>query len=258
MALIIGGHPRSGTTLMTKLCNRHPDIRLTIEFQNFMKLNSSYRTHLATIRKNWYVRGMVGNGGRGAPWRVRLHSARFLASYTLRLVPYAARPIGVVEIERVLHHLFPRARVVGDKYPRYVFNLDALTLEPNLQRIVIYRDGRDVISSMLVKIRGDWRRLPVAREFDTVEKLAEAWVRAIEAMETHRAKLYCIRYEDLIREPREQVRALAAWLDLSAGGFRYQMVRDTSIGKYRTGLTGDELDQVIAVAGPTLARLDYL
>jgi len=257
MALIIGGHPRSGTTLMAKLCNRHPEIGVTIEFHNFMALNSSYWDHLRTIRKNWYVRGMVRNAGRGAPWRARLYSARFLALYTLGLLQFANRPIGVAEIELVLHRLFPRAKLVGDKFPRYVFRLDTLVAEPGLKRVIIYRDARDVVSSMLVKLRGPWQHMEVAREMDSVGKIAQAWVRSIEAMEKHRTHLHAIRYEDLVGNPREKLDALASFLEVDPTGFRDEIVRDTSIGKYRKGLTSDELGQVIAVTGPTLSRLGY-
>jgi Sulfotransferase family len=257
MAVIIGGHPRSGTTLMAKLCARHPQIAMTVEFHNFAALNASYWDHMRCIRKNWYVRGMLRNAGRNSPWRARLRSARFMALYSLGLLRYVHRPIGVVEIESVLRRLFPQARLVGDKYPRYVFLLDSLVTEPGLKRVIIYRDGRDVISSMLVKIRGSWKHLAVAREMDSVAKIAQAWVRSIEAMEKHQDRLHVVRYEALVENPRGHLDALAAFLEVDPAGFQAEIVRDTSIGKYRRGLTPAELAEMMDVAGPTLARLGY-
>jgi hypothetical protein len=201
---------------------------------------------------------MLRKSSRRSPWWTRLPSAWFVANYTLRLLPYATRPIGVAEIDRVLHQLFPHARLVGDKTPHYVFTLDVLAREPDLKRIIIYRDGRDVTSSMLRKLRGRWRDLPMAQKLDTPGKVAQAWVLAIQAMEKHRQKVYSIRYEDLVREPRRTLNALAHWLDVDPAGFRDSLVRDTSVGKYRTGLTASELAEVNEIAGPTLARLNYL
>jgi hypothetical protein len=36
------------------------------------------------------------------------------------------------------------------------------------------------------------------------------------------------------------------------------MIRPTSIGKYQSGLTAAELESVMVLAGPTLARLGYV
>jgi len=257
MALIIGGHFRSGTTLTTTLCNQHPEICLTYEFRSFSALNTTLSRYLRRLRKNWYSRGIVRQSSHQTPWWTRLSSAWFVANYTLRLLPFAGHPIGVTEIEQVLHQLFPHARFVGDKTPHYVFELDALTREPDLKRIILYRDGRDVTSSMLTAIRGVWKGRRMAQMLDSVEKIAHSWVRSIEAMEKHQKDVYCLRYEDLARHPRATLDALAKWLEVDPAGFRDDLVRDTSIGKYRTGLTPAELDVVEGVAGPTLARLNY-
>jgi hypothetical protein len=243
---------------MARLCSRHPQIGLTFELQNFAALDTSYWGHLRRLRKNWYVRGMLRNAHRHSPWPARFGSAVFLARYSLGLLPHAGQPIGVAQIEGVLRGLFPGAALVGDKYPRYVFQLDRLVMEPAMRRVIIFRDGRDVVQSVLAKVRGSWRNTRLAHEFDTVEKIAAMWVRSIEAMEKHRQHLYCIRYEDLARQPHVELEALAAWLGLRPDGFQSRLVHDASVGKYRAGLTPDELTRVMDVAGPTLARLGYL
>ncbi len=256
MALIIGGHYRSGTTLMATLCDRHPEMRMTFEFRCFYAINTSYPRHMRWLRKDWYVRGMLHEASR-RKWRNRLPSGWLVANYALRLLPYATQRIGVAQIEPVLHQLLPGARIVGDKVPRYVLRLDALAREPGLKRLIIYRDGRDVTSSMLGKFRGPWRSLPMARELDSAGKIAQHWVRTIEAMEKHRASLHCVCYEDLVRRPRETLDAVAHWLDVDPAGFQDDLVSDISIGRYRTDLTPHELAQVEEAAGPVLARLGY-
>jgi hypothetical protein len=257
MALIIGGHPRSGTTLLARLCMCHPQIGFTNELQNFSAINTSYWEHLRKIRKNWLVRGVLRRSSKHSPWSSQLRSAVFLARYTINLLPDAGRPVGVTQIEVVLRRIFPHAMLVGDKHPRYVFMLDQLAAEHGLKRVIVYRDGRDVVSSMLAKIRGDWRRLPILRELNSAEKIPRSWVLAIEAMEQHRSQCYGLRYEDLVNQPAEQLSSLASWLGVRPDGFRLRMVRGSSVGKYQTGLNAEELGQVTLIAGPALTRLNY-
>jgi hypothetical protein len=83
------------------------------------------------------------------------------------------------------------------------------------------------------------------------------WVQSIEAMERHRDHLYCIRYEDLVRQPQLELNTLAGWLGVRPDGFPAHLVHDASVGKHRAGLTPVELEQVMEVAGPTLARMGY-
>jgi hypothetical protein len=83
-------------------------------------------------------------------------------------------------------------------------------------------------------------------------------VRAIEAMERNADRCHIIRYEELMANPREVLDALAGYLGVAPGGFDASIIRPTSVGKHREGLTAEELEQVMAVAGPTLERLGYL
>ncbi|MGA2820178.1 MAG: sulfotransferase [Anaerolineales bacterium] len=258
MALVIAGHARSGTTLLAQLFNLHPEIQVTIEFQNFRALNVGYLEHVRALRKNWYYRAYVGRTGREVPLRAKLPSAAFLAQYLLGLLPNAGGPIGVREVERVLHAIFPQARIVGDKYPRYIFRLDDLAREPGLQILVIYRDARDVVSSTLKQVRTVWRNRPLWKDVHTAAQVAQDWVRAIQAMERHRAQAYCIRYEDLVRNPDRELSALGEWLGVDPRGFSTQRVHEASIGKYQMGLSAEEADQVLEIAGPTLKTLGYL
>ena len=93
---------------------------------------------------------------------------------------------------------------------------------------------------------------------DTPQKVAARWVTAIENMEKHRSQAYCMRYENLVGEPTKEMKALGKWLGVEADGFSTQEVRDSSIGKYRTGLSPEEVEQVLEIAGPTMETLGYL
>jgi hypothetical protein len=76
-------------------------------------------------------------------------------------------------------------------------------------------------------------------------------------MERHADLLFIIRYEELVRDPQSSLAGLAEWLHVDSAGFDVDSVKASSIGKYRKGLTPEELDDVMRVAGPTLERLNY-
>lgn len=167
------------------------------------------------------------------------------------------RPVGAKDVEEVMRGLFHRP-VVGDKYPRYVFDLDKLSGLPDLRRVMIYRDGRDVVSSFLRKVRTSWTHLQRAQREDTPSKIAKQWVESMEAIERHRDALLVIRYEDFVHDPAPILASLATYLGVDTAGFHAEKIHDRSIGKFLTGLTSDEIRDVLAVAGGTLTRLGYL
>ncbi len=49
MVLLIGGHQRSGTTLLKNICNYHPDITVMSEFGIFHGLGEPYWTYKLRI-----------------------------------------------------------------------------------------------------------------------------------------------------------------------------------------------------------------
>jgi hypothetical protein len=179
---------------------------------------------------------------------------------TMHLLRLARQGRGQVTLSALVaaHKYDSDTRVVGDKLPQYIFMMDRLVeLTPGLCRLIIYRDCRDVTSSYLLMTRTKWSDRPWIHATDTAEKIARNWVHAIEIMERHVADLFVIRYEDLVGDPQSELRRLAEWLDVDPRGFNARRVSDSSVGKYRQGLTDRELDDVLQVAGPALKRLKY-
>jgi hypothetical protein len=189
-----------------------------------------------------------------------LRAARFAASYLLVLRANQQGLIDTASVERAMSTVFPGARVLGDKDPRYVFDLERLAGIPGLRCLVIYRDCRDVVSSYLERVRTVWRRGAGDLTYDRPERVTARWIRSIELMERCRDQLCIVRYENLVRQPRAELERVAEWLGVDGEGYSAELlssVQSQSIGKYRTGLSADELALVMDLAEPTMARLGY-
>jgi hypothetical protein len=253
MALIVTGHQRSGTTLLARLLNAHSEVRITGEFGNFLEIGELRSRYIRRMLKRWG--GIVIRG-----WRrnVMIQNNRFVLQYLKRIIGAGADGVTLEIIDQALHEMLPGAKVVGDKYPEYIWDLDNLAGISGLSTLVVYRDCRDVTSSTLVRARGDWRRMPMfVRQLNTAEKVAHRWVKAIDLMETHRDKVFMMRYEELVTDPREVLGKLSEWLGIDPAGFEVQHINSRSIGKYQRGLTRAEIDTVMKIAGPTMSRLGY-
>ena len=257
--IVIAGIPRSGTTLLRRLCNNHPQMRVTNEFFNFAFVGDFLPVYAARAGKRILEINGASRiiGGYGTRTTNYLGNVQAVTAHLLRL---ARRGIGRVTLSAIVEEAreaAPNTRVVGDKMPPYLFIMDELVLVPGLKRVVIYRDCRDVTSSFLLMARTRWRHRLWVREWNTAEKIALKWVSGIEIMERFIQKLFAIRYEDLVGKPESELLRLAEWLGVDPSGFDTQQVSDSAVGKYRQGLTARELDDVLRVAGPTLERLKY-
>jgi hypothetical protein len=251
--LLIGGHVRSGTTLIRRLCNRHPDMAITHELRCFAALERSYSAHARYMLDDFWKRA------RRLPddaiprfwltshylWRLRMHHDR------------RSGGVRAMAVATALRDLFPHKCIVGDKTPLYVFQLAKLVGIPQVSILIVVRDVRDVVSSTLERVKnGAWGTY--WRDINTPEAVAKRWERSIVEMERYRDQIQLIRYEDLVREPANEIRRLAAWLDVDPAGFPADMVRSSSVGKYKEHLTQDEVEKVMEVAGATMERIGYV
>lgn len=256
MVLLIGGHVRSGTTLLRNLCNSHPEMAITDEFNNISELGKTFRKHsYRMFRKMW--KKSIGNRQRRLIWH--WSNFTFVVRYMFEMYKYQNGVVDLAAIDMTLRSIFPEARIVGDKTPWYIFPLNNFVAIEGLSCLVIYRDCRDVTSSTLKKVRTQWSKKPM-QHVDTAEKIAKRWVRCIEIMERHKDKIHTIRYEDLVKEPRQELEVLSEWIGVDSSGFSdciIRSIRSNSIGRYKTELTKEELKTVMEIAGPTIARLGY-
>jgi hypothetical protein len=260
MALIIGGLPRSGTTILQEVLNGHPDIRVTKEFGVFAHLDRPYIKHCGYVVKRLFrIRNRFSwEGSRQADRAALLSNLGMAVRYLVRSARYFPGPITAGRMETTLKSAFPGAAVVGDKLPHYLFTLEKIIDAENLDRLIIYRDCRDVTSSFLEMARTDWRDDAWANHLRTARQVARHWVKGIGVMERFSAGTHIVRYEDMIADPRQVFDSIGSWLDVDPAGFPIGRIRPGSVGSYQKRLTGEEQAEVLEEAGATLARLGYI
>ena len=261
MALIIAGRPRSGTTILQTLCDRHPDIAFTNEFGNFLYVDQKFFRHARNIFDRWQrVKGKWAFDFSSIDESKSLAAInfKFAMKYLFHLYGNYRKTVTVASIEATYRDLFPEAKVIGDKLPHYLLQMDKLAAQDDLKRLVIYRDCRDVTSSFLKQARTTWKDAPWIHKLDSAEKIATSWVRDIEIMESFADKLMILQYETLMNQPAQELARISAWLNIDPEGFPVELLNSDSIGKHKKGLTEEELDTVMKIAGPTMERLGYL
>lgn len=239
--LLICGVARSGTTLLWRLCNTHPDIQLTYEFSNFSSLGVPYneyrRALLSHIRgREFYanrVLGLLQTRNRFRQINRILWSYVFIGRYLTKVGTTSSGIVDLSIVRFVLQQMLPGVKVLGDKFPGYIWSMDELSTVNKILPVVIYRDCRDVTSSTLARVRTDWRNASFARDKNSAEKVARRWVNAIEIMERNVSNIRMIRYENLTWEPTRTLGYLSEWLQVDPEGYLAGMISQDSIGKYK-------------------------
>ena len=260
MLLMISGHQRSGTTLVRRLCDSHSDITILNEFGNFLGIGQPLMITSAYMIKRWLRvqnKWAFDSSFENKGWTT-VHNLVFVFHYIFYLHKNRKEPRTYRSIETTLRSIFPCSRVVGDKWPEYLFLLDNFMESEDLSKLIIYRDCRDVVSSTLHMVRTSWRKQAWIEMTDTTEKIARRWVETIELMTRYKNNIYSIRYEDLVREPKGELEKLGCWLNVDPAGFSPSMIQNNKIENYKKSLSQEEIDMVMDIAGPTMQHLGYI
>lgn len=262
MSLFVTGHQRSGTSLLASLLVSHPDVELTNEYGIFFNLGQPRRRYNRHVLRSWWRKRNYplfpyrldgGDPRKGAPL---VRNLAFTSRYLWAVNRRSEGHVTARTVDGALTALFPGARIVGDKHPDYWFQMDKLTAAESLNCLLIIRDPRDMAYSVVQKARGVWKNSWPASLQD-VRTVAKRWVRLIDAMKRNEASLFTIRYEDLVAEPAATLNRLGEWLDIDPGGFPIEYVRPDRGGKYKTGLTTEEIASINDIVGPVLHQAGY-
>jgi hypothetical protein len=220
------GHARSGTTLLMRLLDAHPEIHCSRQAHFFTRPPFLEGLVKDPAVAEWLSRGSVRwNRGRDL-------SPVFMRAAADFILERDARQQG--------------ASIVGDKSPNSINDGESVRLMhavyPDARLVYIVRDGRDAVLSHRFQAfidatqhltREDWR---IRKAFKTtpdafhaggsslftpksIENYARKWLRNVEetsrlGQELFGSRYHELRYEDLLDDPVSQVKA--AWGFLGA------------------------------------------
>jgi hypothetical protein len=247
--VVLGGSPRSGTTLLRTLLGRHSQIVSGPETTVFLKRISS-PSDLAE-RLGWNAMDVEA-------WQRESHSqAEFIESFGAAMRARSQKPVWL------------------EKTPRNVGRFGFIKRHFRHAKLVhIVRDGRDVVCSLR---RTPFARLDHARP-DSVRaavRCAIQWRSAVEAGIQMRGyeNYYELKYEDLVSAPEQTLRPLLAFLGLpwedeileatstnsnDADEINANSsVFDSSYGRWQRELSAAERPALGALIGPTLVKFGY-
>jgi hypothetical protein len=274
--VFIVGCQRSGTTLLQRVLNAHPQVAITPE--------SNWIPRLAA--KPWALTddGLVTSKlvsrllAHRKFARLQLDEKRILAiSSGERRVSYSFLVSQILD----LYGEMQGKPLVGDKTPAYVRSINLLhRLWPAARFVHVIRDGRDVALSML-----EWPKVrPKPGDFltwneDPVSTAALWWDlnvnRGRGAGNSLGPELYYeVRYESLVANPREECAALCAFLHLTFDDrmLQFYAVRggDPGLEKkcaglpitqglrdWRSQMPPEQVENFEAIAGDLLEDLGY-
>ncbi len=253
--IIIGGCPRSGTTLLRRILDTHPDIACGPESTFFLP-GRPLPARLARgygVPEDEVKRLLRESDSQGA------FIDAFMKGYTERVGVrrWAEKtPLNIRFVPWIWAH-FPEARFVH-----------------------IIRDGRDTVCSMRVHadrklVSGEWVR---RERVQPLEPLVRRWVHDVRLGKSYRGdpRYVDVRYEDLVQEPRPALerlfRAVGEPFDERVMEYRTrtervkadanaeekrETIHGRSIERWRTDLSEDEQALVKRIAGPLLIELGY-
>ena len=268
--VFIVGCPRSGTSLLQRIVNAHPQIPITPE--------THWIPRLFEKRKGLTPEDMVTTELISR----LLEQARFtrlgIGREELLAMIAGGRPVSYSSLVTAIFDSYGDAQgkaLVGDKTPGYVRRMNTLhALWPQARFVHLIRDGRDVYLSMRHRPLHDLK----AGAFDTwsekpVLTAALWWELNVrggrKAGNLLGAGLYYeIRYESLVAHPREECETLSAFLGLPYDDamLRFNETQrkkkerrpiTPGLRDWRTQMPAQDLERFEAAAGGLLEELGY-
>jgi Sulfotransferase family len=272
--VFIVGSPRSGTTLLRRIVDAHPDVAITRETHWITKLLEGEDA----VSTDAPVTPEVLARLRAHPKFTRMEVDKAELD---RLVSRET-PVSYAELVTRIFDLYGEARgkrLVGDKVPDYVRNVPLLhNLWPRAKFVHLIRDGRDVCLSMLTRER--FARRFATWEEDPISTAALSWEQLVrlgrEAGAVLPADVYHeVRYESFVAEPAAECERLCGFLGLPCDermlAFHEGRAREGSgldakkawrpitpgLRSWRSEMTEGELERFEAAAGKLLGELGY-
>ncbi|MGC8553114.1 MAG: sulfotransferase family protein [Phycisphaerae bacterium] len=197
------GFPRSGTTMLAVLLDRHADIAVGPE------------SHFFEVIKHLHLPSGLTSPEIDA-WLPRILAAPRmrdleLSSDAVRLWLQPGSPAGEANIFAAILQAYRAKRgkaIIAEKTPQHLLELNTLLhWYPQAKAICVLRDGRDAVASIL---QVPWRSHSSARlyalQWNRYFKLIQA------AQKRHPQRVLLIRYEDLASDPKPQLQRIGLFM----------------------------------------------
>lgn len=241
--IVIGGCGRSGTTLLSTMLNRHPDVTCGPESTVF----------LGRVTDPFEIARRYGLPPHKVEQMQR--QSRSQAEF--------------IDLFRTACLAATGRRVWAEKTPENVRRLCFLFRHfPRAQFVHIVRDGRDVACSLRQQ---PWMKLPGDRfSLAALEACAMYWLARVGLGQACQPdwRFIEVRYEDLVRDPEHELRRLLRALGLrwhpsvldtpqAADVPEHGPIYSTAVGRWRHELSIGETNAVVRHAGTMLAALGY-
>lgn len=270
--IFLVGVPRSGTTLLQRILDAHPDVAVAPE--------TFFVRRFADRRKHY---GKLGDPRHLEKLLTDLIATPEFAEMGLDSAEFRSAVRGFASPSLEYHEVFAawldayRARrgkrIVGEKTPNHLLAMRRLEdWFPNARFVHVVRDPRAVTES--------WRGVPWTN--GSLEADAEVWRRYLETSRKEpprRATCHVIRYESLIANPESETRRLceAIGLKFHAAMLRFHEVSAeavnverepwkaealkplsvTGVDRWRERLTADEVARIESVVCFEMRRAGY-
>ena len=215
--LVLGGCPRSGTTMLNFVLNSHPQICLTNEI--------SLKKMMDRIHDLFYKEQQIKAVTQEIPERKKGKKEKW--SIKKDILPLVLQEdqckVSVLETLYTTHFLnytnVDNIKYFGDKYPPYYQDFDDLrtTLNP-LKVIHISRHPFDVINSMLRRSLNSQKGLDFWNPSESVDSACLKWVNAwnfINKYSFEYPQLFLhVKYEDFVFDFFNQMEIIANFLEI--------------------------------------------
>ncbi|MDH5570289.1 MAG: sulfotransferase [Gammaproteobacteria bacterium] len=202
--IFIVGNPRSGTTLLAVLIDRHSDISIPPETHYYDQFIHEFRMKLNNLSKGQMVRYALENE-RIKDLNLDYHEVLEIFTKYERSKANLLRSILECYAEK------RNKKIFGEKTPMHLrFVNEIMSDFPAAKIICIIRDGRD---SILSTLNAPWGMAEVPRR---LEKLCVKWrenaKKSLKYLNKYPNNFTLLKYEDLLLNPENELKKLCVFI----------------------------------------------